>query len=295
MGRTQWNNAEVCGEMLAELAVNALIEEVELTPKPGLVDRKNSGAHQDLNISLMIRSANSLKTTFAAIGSAAFQQDPNHELREKIAYIGRIGEKKMFEAVATNTHKGAIWALGLLIASAAVHFPGSGAKKVADTAGKIASFKDRKAPNASTNGTNVYRRYGIKGAREEAEKGFPHVMDIALPALIRARQKGLSETEARLEALIQLIAHIDDTCILHRGGMAALNAAKHKSKLIIQLGGVSTANGWQALSQLEQTLLYYNVSPGGSADLLAAALFLDSWKRREVKYHTQPLNKYHEV
>ncbi|SEA35904.1 triphosphoribosyl-dephospho-CoA synthase [Thalassobacillus cyri] len=270
-----WDNAEACGTQLSELAVNALVEEAELTPKPGLVDRDDSGAHQDLNFGLMVRSADSLKSTFADIGSAAFLQEPNQELREKIALIGRVGEKKMFEAVGTNTHKGAIWALGLLVASAAVHLPGTRLEKITGTAGEIACFTDRKAPEISTNGSNVQQRFGVKGAREEAQQGFPHVIRVALPVLQEARQKGMSESMARLEALIQLISHVDDTCILHRGGIAALSAAKMKSKNIIQLGGVATAEGWEALSQLEQTLLKYNASPGGSADLLAAALFLD--------------------
>ncbi|GGC83541.1 2-(5''-triphosphoribosyl)-3'-dephosphocoenzyme-A synthase [Thalassobacillus devorans] len=272
-----WKDAESCGKALSELAVKALIEEAELTPKPGLVDRKDSGAHNDLNFEKMIVSANSLKSTFRDIGIAAFLKKPSQELRESIAEIGRHGEKKMFEATGgTNTHKGAIWALGLLVASIAGQSQRTSLERIANFAGEIACFIDRKATQTSTNGYNVQKRFGVQGARGEAQQGFPHVMEVALPVLREARERGLTETLARLETLIHLIARVDDTCILHRGGMDALTSAQKSAETIIRLGGVSTLEGWRGLDQLEKTLLSYNASPGGSADLLAVVLFLDS-------------------
>ncbi|WP_085506033.1 triphosphoribosyl-dephospho-CoA synthase [Thalassobacillus devorans] len=272
-----WKDAESCGKALSELVVKALIEEAELTPKPGLVDRNDSGAHEDLNFEKMIISANSLKSTFRDIGIAAFLKKPSQDLRESIAEIGRHGEKKMFEATGgTNTHKGAIWALGLLVASIAGQSQRTSLGRIANSAGEIACFIDRKAPQTSTNGSNVQKHFGVQGARGEAQQGFPHVIEVALPVLREARERGLTETLARLETLIHLIARVDDTCILHRGGMDALTSAKKSAETIIQLGGVSTSEGWRGLDQLEKTLLSYNASPGGSADLLAVVLFLDS-------------------
>lgn len=265
-----------CSEHLAELAVTALIEEAELTPKPGLVDKQNTGAHTDLNIELMIRSAQSLRTTFADIAYTAFQQKPSQRLREEIAEIGRHGERVMLQATGgTNTHKGAIWAIGLLTASAAIHRPGASASQIAFTAGELARYPDRYAPKISSNGSRVRQRYKVNGAKGEAQQGFPHVTDIALPTLYRAREEGIEEPLARLDALIALIAHLDDTCVLHRGGLDALRAAKEKAFSILTAGGVSTPPGWDALKELDAELLARNASPGGSADLLAAALFLD--------------------
>jgi triphosphoribosyl-dephospho-CoA synthase len=271
-----WTSAAQCGEYLASQAVAALLEEARLTPKPGLVDEESTGAHEDLNIDLMIRSATALEGTFAEIGFTACRRNPGQLLREEIAEIGRKGEKIMLEATGgSNTHKGAIWAIGLLTAAAAMHEPGASPLEIASTAGKLACYPDRYAPRQSSNGSRVQRRYGVAGARGEAQQGFPHVIRIALPTLYRARQRGVSEPQARLDALVALIANLDDTCLLHRGGMEALLAAKEKANMILATGGVSTRIGWKLLRALDEELLARNASPGGSADLLAAALFLD--------------------
>jgi triphosphoribosyl-dephospho-CoA synthase len=271
-----WKNAAECSDHLAKLAVDALIDEAELTPKPGLVDKQNTGAHTDLNIELMICSAHALRSTFASIAYVAYQQKPSQLLREEISSIGRTGEKLMFEATGgINTHKGAIWALGLLTAAAAIHQPGSSIFKIVSTAGELACYPDRYVPKQSSNGSRVRERYGVLGAKGEAQQGFPHVINIALPALYEARNRGIPENLARLDALVALIATLDDTCILHRGGMEALNAAQQMAKSIIAAGGVSTEKGWKALYELDKVLLKRNASPGGCADLLAAALFLD--------------------
>ncbi|MBB6284135.1 triphosphoribosyl-dephospho-CoA synthase [Geobacillus subterraneus] len=275
-----WANSNQCSRYLSRLAVQALIEEAELTPKPGLVDRETNGAHTDLTFDMMICSARALQTTFARIAYTTFQQRPSQQLREKIAEIGRWGERKMLEATGgVNTHKGAIWALGLLVAGAAMNRPGALPEEIAVTAGQLASYPDRYAPRKMSNGLKVQQRYGVSGARGEAQQGFPHVVHIALPALYSARKNGATETLARIDVLVALIAHLDDTCILHRGGIEALTIAKQLARDIRSVGGVSTAQGWSKLLQLDQALLAHNASPGGSADLLAATLFLDRLHR----------------
>ena len=271
-----WSNCATCSEYLADAAVTALVEEAELTPKPGLVDLQGSGAHTDLTIELMIRSAYSLRQTFAEIALAAFRLSPSQSLREEIARIGRQGENAMYAATGgTNTHKGAIWAIGLLVAGAAMRKREAAAEEIAAVAGELARFPDRFAPRQNTNGSRVRQRYGVAGARGEAQQGFPHVTTIALPALRNARRDGLPERLARIDALIALIATLDDTCLLHRGGEDALRVAKQKAGEIRAAGGVSTEAGWQGLGELDRELLLRHASPGGSADLLAAALFLD--------------------
>jgi triphosphoribosyl-dephospho-CoA synthase len=99
---------------------------------------------------------------------------------------------------------------------------------------------------------------------------------VALPALRTAREAGCSERLARLDALVALIANVDDTCLLHRGGRAALRDAQTGARAMLDAGGNATATGRRALRSLEAALLHHNASPGGSADLLAAALFLDA-------------------
>ncbi|MFH0300099.1 triphosphoribosyl-dephospho-CoA synthase [Bradyrhizobium sp. 31Argb] len=262
---------------LATLAVDSLIAEASLTPKPGLVDSRGPGAHADLDIDLMHRSARSLHSCFRDMSRAARGAVVGRQIREQLAAIGREGEVAMFAATGgVNTHKGAIWSLGLLVAGAVMSTRPGDAEDIAAIAGGIARFSDSRMPTGATNGSRVVERYGVPGARGEAQSGFPHVVSIGLPALRWARSRGIAETFARLDALLSIMATLDDTCLLHRGGPKALETAKTGAAEILRLGGTSTQPGSDALGQLDIDLLELNASPGGSGDLLAATLFLDS-------------------
>ncbi|MEY2606785.1 MAG: triphosphoribosyl-dephospho-CoA synthase [Verrucomicrobiota bacterium] len=259
---------------LASLAVRALIEEAELTPKPALVDRRGPGAHTDLSLMLMKRSAHCLAPSFELMALASFRQIPSQTLRENLGAIGRWAEQSMLLTTGgANTHRGAIWSLGLLVSAAAMGANSPDA--VAYTARQLACLPDWSAPKQQSNGSRVIQRYKVSGARGEAEAGFPHVITIGLPILHRSRQEGSSETQARLDALLAIMASLHDTCLLHRGAFAALNMAQTGAAAIFAAGGTATVQGWDLLQRLDRDLLALNASPGGSADLLAATLFLD--------------------
>jgi triphosphoribosyl-dephospho-CoA synthase len=259
---------------LAGLAVRALIEEAELTPKPALVDRRGSGAHADLSLRLMRRSARSLRTYFELMALVSFRQIPSQALREELGTIGRRAERSIFLSTdGVNTHRGAIWALGLLVAAAAME--AGSPEVVADWAGQLACLPDWNAPEQPSNGSRAIDRYNVSGARGEARAGFPHVIAVGLPSLYRSRQRGASETKAGLDALLAIMMSLNDTCLLHRGGLVALNTAQAGAAAIVAAGGTTTAQGWKLLQQLDRDLVVLNSSPGGSADLLAATLFLD--------------------
>ncbi|MFC7395321.1 triphosphoribosyl-dephospho-CoA synthase [Scopulibacillus cellulosilyticus] len=271
-----WKEEAAYGEYIAQLAVMSLVDEADLTPKPGLVDRNSSGSHSDMTIETMHRSAYALKDTFVKMAEVSFYQKPSQQLREQLAEIGRYGEQDMFKATGgVNTHKGAIWSLGLLASAAAINGPNVTAWQITQTAGAIARYPDRKSPKQATNGKKVRHRYGVPGAVGEAQQGFPHIMIYALPALKKAREKGASERHAKLDALLSLMASLDDTCILHRGGKEALSITKAGARAVLKAGGSLTPAGMKALSFLDEKLVSINASPGGSADLLAAAIFLD--------------------
>lgn len=262
--------------LMALLAVSALVDEATLTPKPALVDGRGSGAHRDLNLPLMLRSAHSLYPAFFRMAEVAGQEGVRgQQLREQLASIGRDGEVEMMAATGgSNSHRGAIWTLGLLIAGALLEGP-TDAKAVADRAGTIARIADRWSPKSATHGSRVAARYGVRGARAEAEAGFPHAVDVGLPALRAARRRGLPEAAARLEALLSIMATLEDTCVLHRGGELALAAAQQGARAVLATGDLTSEAGQRAYDALEGRLLELNASPGGSADLLAATLFLD--------------------
>jgi triphosphoribosyl-dephospho-CoA synthase len=259
---------------LASLAVQALIEEAELTPKPALVDGRGSGAHTDLSLPLMRRSARSLRVSFERMARISFQRIPSQTLREELGVLGRSAERSMLWATGgVNSHRGAIWILGLLVSAAAM---GSiSPKEMAAGAGQLARLPDRFAPKRQSNGWRAYRIYQVAGARGEAQTGFPHAITIGLPVLRRARRQGASETKARLNALLAIMMSLNDTCLLHRGGLAALKTAQAGAAAVCAAGGTTTARGWKLLQQLDRDLIALNASPGGAADVLAATLFLD--------------------
>jgi triphosphoribosyl-dephospho-CoA synthase len=271
-------------EVVAELAVRALVEEAELTPKPALVDQRGGGAHDDMDLDLLRCSAYALRPTFGNLATRARRCAPSRRLREDLAAIGRRGEAAMFNATGgVNTHRGAIWTLGLLAAAATMVAPGALPADITAVAGRVAVFPDRYAPSETSHGYLVARRYGVAGARGEAKYGFPHVVGVALPALQTAREAGCPERLARLDALVALIASVDDTCLLYRGGRVVLRKAQTGARAVLAAGGNGTAVGRRALQSLEAALLRHNASPGGSADLLAAALFLDALDRAAAR------------
>jgi triphosphoribosyl-dephospho-CoA synthase len=311
--------------LLGVLAKQTLIAEAELTPKPGLVDRRGSGAHTDLSLSLMRESAFAIEPFIRLMALQSMNERPSSRLRATLAATGRAAERAMLEVTnGTNTHKGAIWTLGLLAAAAVT---GRGERPlvrerdadrqfnsdpitVARTAAQIASFpdSDQSAPNASVFGTAwaaskgrlvrhrfgeigapnglpshgqiVAQKFGAPGARGEAVKGFPHIIELGLPMLRARRTVGVPESIARLDALLAIMSRLTDTCLLYRGGKSALQAAKEGAAAVLTAGGAGTLRGREHLLALDQRLLELGVSPGGSADMLAGTLFLDALARQ---------------
>ncbi len=264
-------------EALADLAVAALIDEAELSPKPALVDRRGNGAHTDLSLELMRASAWSLWPSFRAMAEAGQGEGRvSQPLREAIGQLGRDGEAQMMVVTGgVNTHRGAIWALGLLTTAAAIA-PQGGSLAVAGTAGQLARLSDPHVPiGAPSHGERVRQRFGARGARAEAEEGFPGVIERGLPQLRASRAAGHGETPARLDALLAIMSRLDDTCVLHRAGLEGQTCMQQGASAVLVAGGSASLAGRRALKELERDLLGLNASPGGAADLLAATLFLD--------------------
>jgi triphosphoribosyl-dephospho-CoA synthase len=274
-----WDRADDLGER----AVAALVAEALLTPKPALVDQRGPGAHHDLNLALLLKSAAALRVSFRAMAVAASGGGVDIELREELGAIGREAERRMLAATGgSNAHRGAIWVLGLLVAGLAAGDATDAISAAAGRAALLARLPDRHAPAIPSNGLAVGRRFGVTGARGEAVAGFPHVLDVGLPALQAARTGGVAEDLARLDALMAIMSSLDDTCLLHRGGWPALAAAKSGAREVLGVGGTATQAGKRALFVLDAELVRRHASPGGSADLLAACLFLDRAQQREV-------------
>ena len=264
-------------ERLADLAVDALIDEADLSPKPALVDRRGNGAHTDLHLGLMHASALSLWPAFKEMAQAAIEiGEVGLPLREALGRVGREGEQTMLATTnGVNTHRGAIWALGLLAAAAALGPESRGPGSVTLRAARLALLDDRYAPRPLSHGAQVAQRYGARGAREEAQLGFPSVLQRALPQLKISRAAGHGEQNARLDALLAIMTQLSDTCVLYRAGEHGLHTMQLGAQAVLDAGGSASLAGRRRLHELDEQLIALNASPGGAADLLAACLFID--------------------
>ncbi len=278
-----------CARALAAAAVLATQEEARLSPKPGLVDSRGSGAHTDLDLPLMLLSAKALEAWFADMAQAGMQSKAlGHALRERLGALGREAEVHMLAATGgVNTHRGAIWSMGLLL-GAAGHLGAAGqplrADRICAAAGAIAALPDRNRPRVTGNkGELACLAYGVGGARAQAGAGFPHVLRLALPALRGSRARGDSEVTARLNALFALMSRLDDTCVLARAGRHGLAYVQSGAQAVLAAGGAGTVEGRRRLRELDAGMLAHRASPGGAADLLAATIFLDGLERRGAK------------
>jgi len=274
---------------VAEAARKAVLFEAAAFPKPGLVTPLSRGAHKDMDYFIFLASAAALAPAwelFARLGAAFCGDDPAAlfpSLREE----GIRAERRMFSATkGINTHKGLIFSLGILCASAGMlakegillspdACASRGGEIVRDlTERDFASLKGREEGRPLTAGERFYLSEGITGIRGEAEKGFPSVTGTGLPALRSSLAKGLSLNDAMVDGLLALMAVVEDTNILSRGGREGERIVRERAVHALDLGGMSSKEGKEAVIEMNGLFTRYNLSPGGSADLLAAAVFL---------------------
>ncbi|SFN78602.1 triphosphoribosyl-dephospho-CoA synthase [Bradyrhizobium sp. Rc3b] len=261
-------------EELGHLASLSLELEVETYPKPGLVSHVDNGAHRDMDAALLCRSAETLMPFFGELAAAGAEGAGMNRLRA----IGVAAERAMLAAThGVNTHRGAIFGLGLLCAAAGYR----NAVGIRKSLGRLVSERwgdDILSGPVSlrSHGAVARRRYGAGGARAEAADGFPSVYDIALPALHAARKLAPHDEEAvRVETCMRLIAEVTDTNLLHRGGAEGLRFAQESASSFLTAGGVGSPGWRRHAAGIHQAFVSRNLSSGGSADLLAMALFVD--------------------
>ncbi len=264
-------------EYIAVQAYGALIREVNVTPKPGLVDRNNSGAHKDMDIRHFFASATALRPYFCACAEEGFltRDLPAAEILPRLRPKGLEAEQTMYKATfGANTHKGAIFSLGLLCAAAGRIPPHQWTEEAllaqcGEFCRGITGELAVETPH--TAGERQFSQYGLTGVRGQAEAGFPAVSQVGLPILREALSRGLSENDSLAVTLLHLIAATDDTNLIRRGGRDAQLALK------VQLSRMLKDTPFPSMDeilQLDQQFIQKNLSPGGSADLLALICFI---------------------
>lgn len=257
-------------------AVHALYDELALYPKPGLVSFVDTGSHADMDARTFLRSLFALRHYFPRIAQLGLDGAGFAALQA----AGIEAERRMLRATqGINTHRGAIFGLGLLCAAAgAVHR--TGVRLTVATLREAlvghwgAALADRARALPASHGVAAVQRHRVRGANEEAAAGMPVLFEVALPALQRRLDEGHGWREARLEALFHVMAVLDDTNLVHRGGLAGLRDAQAAAREFIAAGGVARAGAQAHAEALHRAFVARRLSPGGAADVLAAACFV---------------------
>lgn len=279
------NQKPTVPDLIGRCCVDALKAEVSATPKPGLVDRVSNGAHNDMDFDLFQVSITAIAPFFgqmADIGCRLTQV--NDTTLAKVRPTGITCERAMFQAThGVNTHKGAIFSLGLIATAAGFcvsTLKDSRAETICRVAGSIArpaerDFQRRNGVDTNTHGQTLFTKYGIQGIRGEAAGGFPTVLAQALPVLRDLAKSGIQDQNAiHLQVLLHLMTQAEDTNVIARAGLEALHDVRSSAEHALAMGGALTPEGLAELWRMDQEFTKRNISPGGCADLLSVAIAL---------------------
>ena len=266
---------------IAAAATDCLLLELETWPKPGLVSHIDRGSHSDMDVDTFRSSAISIVPYFEALAAAGARGGGMTQLR----IIGLEAEAAMLEATSgINTHRGAIFGLGLLCAAAGARADGRTmpAESLGAAVSRLWAEGILDGPVLlRSHGSEARRRFGAGGARLEAATGFPSIYKVGLPALRSAALKMPDDGEAaRVEACFALIASLEDTNLLHRGGPAGLEFARRAARRFLDKGGVAAPDWRERARAVHDSFMTRRLSPGGSADLLAMTLFVAASERQ---------------
>lgn len=253
--------------MITRLAYEALIKEVELTPKPGLVDKENNGSHKDMDLQTFYASAQAIAPFIKKFVTC---KDDFSRLRQ----VGIECEKAMFEATnGINTHKGMIFSLALFCGA----FGSVGAKNLQILQSEIRKIcKDLikedliSLQKPRTNGEKFYTQTNSQGIRGEAHSGYVSVFQKALPYYEKALAS-FSQDTALKKTLVFLMSFVEDSTLYARGGMEGLAFVQNEAKKLLYVDNLE-----ESLHVLDKKMIAKNLSCGGSADLLGLTWFVSN-------------------
>jgi triphosphoribosyl-dephospho-CoA synthase len=258
---------------VARAAVKSLYDELSLYPKPGLVSLVDSGSHADMDAGAFIKSLFALRHYFAQIAAAGCAGKPFSELQR----LALAAEARMLRATGgVNTHRGAIFCLGLICAAAgdcrrrAIALEPRALRAALLRNWGAALAAHARQPGAS-HGQRMAALHAAGGAREEGARGLPSVFGLALPALLRTLDAGGGWRAARIDALFALMAGVEDTNVYYRGGAAGAALVRGLARRFVQRGGSARADWLRYARGCHRLFCRRRLSPGGAADLLAAA------------------------
>ncbi len=272
--------------IVAHLATRALKAELNTTPKPGLVDSHDSGAHRDMDHALMMRSIRAMHPYFVRLATLGYDS-PKLPAHDDIVRIGIEAEKAMFMSTGgVNTYKGALFSMGLAL-TAATYIIGRG--KVAMTThgkeyvpGDLLSaiiiqlangFPDTSGTHGSRAKQLAQSGCSLKSALDNAREGYTQLFGEWLP-FYETRIKG-DDSYVKHKTLLRIMCDLDDTNIVYRTDYATMQQVKTQARHLLE--DFSEAG----IDDLNRDFVSRNISPGGSADMLALVVFLFGITRKD--------------
>jgi triphosphoribosyl-dephospho-CoA synthase len=258
---------------VGRVAVRCLYQELSLYPKPGLVSLVDNGSHEDMSAETFMRSMFALRHYFGQICRAGMDDAPFARLKQ----LGIEAESRMLVATrGINTHRGAIFSLGLLCAAIGRSVALSAPLTPSSLRGLLVHrWGDElaghtNASGAASNGLRAAQLHGASGARHEAALGLPSVFEVGLGAMHATLGAGRSMYHAKVDTLFALMAHVSDTNVYHRGGEKGAAMVRDHARAFVEAGGTANPD-WKAMAlDSHRLFVAHRLSPGGAADLLAA-------------------------
>lgn len=278
----------------------SLMDEVGTTPKPGLVDRLDNGAHTDMCYDTFAVSTEAIVPYLGKMALLGYEWHSSlDQLFPAIRPIGIQAEQAMFQATGgVNTHKGLIFSLGILCAAAGFYYKQHRCfhgESILSLCGLLTEewlerdFQSIDLQHPKTHGEKLFTVYGCKGIRGEVQGGFESVRRYSLP-FIRSFSAACSDFNVIcIQTLLTLMSHVDDTNILIRSNPETLSYVKLEASRLLSLGGATSKQGLLELSALNEDFIRRNISPGGCADLLAVTIFI--WKLEQYKEEEHETNQ----
>ncbi len=272
-------------ENAVQSVVVAMRKEVDATPKPGLVDQMNNGSHSDMEYVTFIKSIQALKPYFKEMAVSATCWNKSAEtLFSALRPIGKKAEEAMLKATGgVNTHRGQIFSLGLAV-GAGCYLKRRGEATTDAISAFIsemvrgisyAELKIKTEP--STHGEKMYDAYGVTGIRGEAEKGFKAAFNVGLPAYEEALSSGLDENSAAVKSLVFIMAVLEDSNVYRRGGPNSAAWVKKTASCLMENGMSFKEFPLSQIREFDAEMIRRNISPGGAADMLALAIFVNKF------------------
>lgn len=278
--------------IIGHLASMALQAELDTTPKPGLVDRNDNGAHRDMDHALMQCSIQALHPYFVRLAQLGFtDKQPCHD---EIVNIGIEAEREMFKATGgVNTHKGALFSIGLAAVALAgeafcritqaercgnMVYNDVNSKQIQSLSNSIASLARLFPDTNGTHGSKAKANNILKGALDNAREGYTQLFKAWLPFYIDRIAEG--DNYALHKTLLRIMCDLDDTNIVYRTSIETMKEVKTEAKQMLDTSR-NIVNFEAALQAMNTDYIHRNISPGGSADMLSLVVFLSCIVRKQ--------------